>query len=93
MKIVMCIADQKTAPEILLALKEKEYRVTELASEGGFMKRGNATYLIGVDDDNVSEVLQLVRETGKKDDQSSSFSRTFAIVLNAESGAAYMKPK
>lgn len=91
MKVVMCIADRKIAPDILSALKQKQYRVTELASEGGFMKRGNATYLVGVDNDNVTEVLHLIKGFGTENEQDSSAHRTLAIVLNAEAGAAYMQ--
>lgn len=89
MKVVMCIADQKTAPAILTALKQNNYRVTELASEGGFMRRGNATYLIGVDNENVPEVLNVVKEF--RDKQHSSMSQALAIVLNAEAGAKYLQ--
>lgn len=91
MKVVMCIANKKTAPGILSTLKKKQYRVTELASEGGFMKRGNATYLIGVEEENISEVLSLVREFGAKYEQGSSAHRSLAIVLSAEAGAAYLQ--
>lgn len=89
MKVVMCITDQKTAPAVLSALKQKNYRVTELASEGGFMRRGNATYLIGVDNEKVSEVLDVVKEFQEK--QNSPMSQALAIVLNAEAGAKYLQ--
>lgn len=55
------------------------------------MKKGNATYLIGVEDDKVSDVLSSVNELGAKYEQeSSSAYRALAIVLDAEAGAAYM---
>ena len=33
-----------------------------MASSGGFLQQGNATLLIGVDDDKVQEVIQVIRE-------------------------------
>lgn len=90
MKVVMCIAGQKIAPDLLTKLEQNNYRVTQLASEGGFLKRGNATYLIGVKDEEVSDVLSLVKESRSQSGDDSSAHRALAIVLDAEAGAAYM---
>lgn len=90
MKIVMCISGQKVASNILSALKQSHYRVTQLASEGGFMKRGNVTYLIGVEEDNVPDVLRIIKDIGVKPEVPSSADRALAIVLDAEAGATFM---
>lgn len=91
MKIVMCIAGQKIAPEISATLKQKNFRVTQLASEGGAMKRGNATYLIGVEDDNVTHLMNVINKIAAKYERSSSAHRALAIVFSAEAGAAYVR--
>ena len=39
------------------------YRVTRVASTGGFLRRGNVTLLIGVEPAKVQGVLDLLRET------------------------------
>mgnify|MGYP001239093511 CR=1 FL=1 len=91
MKVVMCIAGQKIAPDLLSRLEQNNFRVTQLASEGGFMRRGNTTYLIGVKDDEVSEVLNLVKESGSPSKDGRPARRALAIVLDAEPGAAYMR--
>lgn len=90
MKIVMCIAGQKVASNILSTLKQNNYRITQLASEGGFMKKGNATYLIGVAEDNVPDVLKIIKDSGVKPEESASAEGALAIVLDAEAGAAFM---
>jgi uncharacterized protein YaaQ len=38
-----------------------EYRVTRVASTGGFLKRGNTTMLIGVDANQVEAVIDTLR--------------------------------
>jgi uncharacterized protein YaaQ len=44
------------------ALSAAGITVTRVASSGGFLQQGNATLLIGVDDDRVDQVKQLIRE-------------------------------
>jgi len=43
------------------ALTEGGFHATILASTGGFLREGNSTVLIGVDDAHVDEVLATVR--------------------------------
>ena len=91
MKIILCIAGQKIAPHILSKLSEEQFRVTTLASEGGFLKRGNVTYLIGVEDDQVQHVLELIRGLRAKYEESTPSRHALAIVLDAAAGAALEK--
>src|ERR687898_786516 len=43
-----------------VALLEREYRATRFNSAGGFLKQGNDTILVGVEDDQVDTVLELI---------------------------------
>ena len=45
------------------ALTSAEYRVTRMASTGGFLRSGVATLLLGVDDLQVDSAIKLIRET------------------------------
>ncbi|WP_054951426.1 cyclic-di-AMP receptor [Numidum massiliense] len=87
MKIVLCIAGQKICPDLQATLGQHDYRVTKLASEGGFLKKGNATFLIGVDDDKVEDVLSLVQEISEEKGGGTPADRALAIVMNAQAGA------
>jgi uncharacterized protein YaaQ len=60
MKLVTAIVHNEDAANLVDALLEKEYRATRLHSSGGFLKQGNATILVGVEDDQVDAVLELV---------------------------------
>jgi uncharacterized protein YaaQ len=61
-KLVVAIVQGEDAGRTAQALNNAGISVTKLASSGGFLQQGNATLLIGVDEDRVDQVLQLVRE-------------------------------
>ncbi len=60
MKLIVAIVQDQDVNPLMDALTEKKYRVTKLSSTGGFLKSGNTTLLIGVEDDKVNEVKELV---------------------------------
>lgn len=60
MKLVTAIVHSEDAGNLVDALLEKEFRATRLQSSGGFLKQGNATILVGVDDDQVDAVLEII---------------------------------
>ena len=60
MKLVTAIVHNEDAATLVDALLEKEYRATRVNSSGGFLKQGNATILVGVEDDQVDAVLELI---------------------------------
>ena len=62
MKVVLAITSSDGADDIVDALKERDYRVTVMSSMGGFLRRRNATLMIGVKDEQVDEVLATIRE-------------------------------
>jgi len=62
MKMIMCVIDDMDTYSLLDALSERGFQATKLASSGGFLRRGNTTMLIGVDDDKKDEVLQIIQK-------------------------------
>jgi uncharacterized protein YaaQ len=61
-KLVVAIVHNEDAGALVDALLEKEHRATRLHSSGGFLKQSNATIIVGVDDERVDEVIDIVRE-------------------------------
>ena len=51
------------------ALVRAGYSATKLASTGGFLREGNSTILIGVDDDEIENVLELVKDNCRAREQ------------------------
>lgn len=60
MKLIIAIVQDQDAISLIGDLTEENYRVTKLASTGGFLKSGNTTLLIGVEEDEVDEVISIV---------------------------------
>ena len=61
MKLVVAIVQGEVAARTVEALSGAGLSVTRLASSGGFLQQGNATLLVGVEEDRVEQVLALVR--------------------------------
>ena len=62
MKLLVAIVQDVDARGVLDALMAEGYGTTKISSTGGFLVRGNTTILIGVQDEQVDAVLDIVRE-------------------------------
>ena len=62
MKMIILIIKDHDADGVTQTLTSAEYRVTRVASTGGFLRSGVVTLLLGVDVDRVDSVIGLVRE-------------------------------
>lgn len=62
MKLVIVVVQRQDASELLSALTKRDYRVTRISSEGGFLHEGNVTLIIAVEDDAVEPLISIVRE-------------------------------
>ena len=69
MKLVIAIIQDDDASDLLDILTEKGFRVTKLATTGGFLKSGNTTLMIGVEEEKTREVLRIIEDTCKVRDQ------------------------
>jgi len=62
MKLIITIIRDTDDGNVINHLVEQGYRVTRVASTGGFMRRGNVTLLIGAEADQVQAVMDLLRQ-------------------------------
>lgn len=65
MKLVIAIVQDDDANDLIEVITDKGFRVTKLATTGGFLKAGNTTLLIGVEKEKVDEVLAIIEEVCK----------------------------
>jgi uncharacterized protein YaaQ len=63
MKLIITIVRDIDAEAVVEQLIAHGYGVTRVASTGGFLRRGNVTLLIGVEDEHVQSVIDLFQET------------------------------
>ncbi|MFD1360051.1 cyclic-di-AMP receptor [Fictibacillus halophilus] len=69
MKMIIAVVQDKDSSRLQDALVEKNYRATKLATTGGFLKAGNTTFMIGVEDAQIDEVMDIIRENCKSRNQ------------------------
>ena len=66
MKLVLAIVQDDDALDLIEELNDKGFRVTKLATTGGFLKSGNTTLIIGVEIDKVDIVINIIEEVCKR---------------------------
>jgi uncharacterized protein YaaQ len=63
MKLVLAIIKDGDSDVVIHALTDAGFRVTRIASTGGFLRKGVATLLIGVEDEQLESALEILRTT------------------------------
>lgn len=69
MKLVLAIVNKNDADIVADALTEEKIQVTKLATAGGFLKAGNTTLLVGIEDENVEKVIDIIKKYSSKRSQ------------------------
>lgn len=65
MKLVIAIVQDEDASRLITHLMNEGYGVTKLATTGGFLKSGNTTLLVGVDDCRFEGCLAIIEKVCK----------------------------
>lgn len=65
MKLVLAIVQDDDAIDLIEELTDKDYRVTKLATTGGFLKSGNTTLMIGVEEKEVKNLINVIEDVCK----------------------------
>ena len=65
MKLIITIVQDEDASRLISHLMSEGYRVTKLATTGGFLRSGNTTLLIGVEDEKLQAALDIVEKVCK----------------------------
>jgi len=81
MKLMMAILKKKDCEPVMQALVEDDFRVTRVASTGGFLRQGNITLLIGTDEEKVESALEIIRNN-VEDSDGLEQARATVFVLN-----------
>ena len=61
MKLIIAIVKDSDDVPVISQLVAQNYRVTRVASTGGFLRRGNVTLLIGVEPERVQDAINLLQ--------------------------------
>jgi uncharacterized protein YaaQ len=69
LRLIIAVVQDKDSIKLSDRLVKEGIRATKLASTGGFLRSGNSTFLIGVEDEKVEEVLDLIRQSCRAREQ------------------------
>ena len=83
MKMMIVVLNEQDGDHVIKALVDDEFRVTRIASTGGFLRRGNTTLLIGTEEERVDQAMEVIRVNLKKPDQA-GVGRATVFVLNVD---------
>ncbi len=83
MKLILAIIRDSDNETVSQALVSEGFRVTRIASTGGFLRRGSSTLIIGMDDDKVDQAFELIRSSLGAATET-SVNRANLFVLNVE---------
>lgn len=80
MKMMIVVLRDEDTEKVLQELIDRSFGVTRIATTGGFFRRGNTTLIIGTEDDQVDEAMDLIRaNTSETDDPSHRKATVFVI--------------
>ncbi|MDL2206192.1 cyclic-di-AMP receptor [Eubacteriales bacterium OttesenSCG-928-N13] len=62
MKLIIAIVQDEDASRLVSSLMNDGYGVTKLATTGGFLRAGNTTLLVGVDDEKFDGAMAVIEK-------------------------------
>ncbi len=66
MKLILAIINNDDAPIVTAQLTKAGFNTTKIASAGGFLMSGNTTFITGVSDEKVDEVIDVISKFSRK---------------------------
>ena len=72
MKLIIAIIQDEDSVRLISNLMNEGFSVTKLATTGGFLRAGNTTLLLGVEDDRFSSALGVIEKVCKSRKQIST---------------------
>ena len=73
MKLVIAIVQDNDVNLLMDDLVENEFSVTKLSTTGWFLREGNTTLLLGVEEDRLQTAIDLIEKNGKKRKATTTF--------------------
>ena len=66
MKLLFAVISNDDTKTLMRQLVEARISVTRIASSGGFLRSGNSTLMIGVEEDRLEETLNIIKEKSSR---------------------------
>ena len=69
MKLLIAIVQDKDAHLLGDEFAQANIRATRLSTTGGFLRAGNTTFIIGIEEDRIEEALNIIKENCQSREQ------------------------
>ena len=66
MKMIIAVVSSDDATNVQKGLIKEHHQATKLATTGGFLMKGNTTFLIGAADEKVDEIIKIIGNHSKQ---------------------------
>lgn len=66
MKLIISIIQDEDADNLVQALVTADFRVTRVSSTGSLLRTGNTSLIIGVDDEAVPRVIEIINQVCRR---------------------------
>ncbi|MGX4686410.1 cyclic-di-AMP receptor [Vagococcus sp. JNUCC 83] len=85
MKLLLAIIQDKDSSRLQTTFNKENVRATKLSTTGGFLKSGNTTFIIGIEDERVEEVLEIIKSVCHSREQYMTPPISMDIAMDAQS--------
>ena len=89
MKLIIAIVQDEDSSRLVSTLMKEGFSVTKLATTGGFLRAGNTTLLLGVEEDKIRNAMEIIERVCKSRKQMASAPMSMPGVSGAFSEASY----
>jgi uncharacterized protein YaaQ len=80
-RLIFAIVHRDDADGVTQALVESGYRATRIDAQGGFLRRGNAVFMVGVAAEQVDDVIERIRGASRRASGQSEGGSAYGIVF------------
>jgi len=64
-KLVLAIVHDDDGPKVMNELNKNGFSVTKVCSSGAFLRAGNTTLLVGVTEEKLNDVINIIKQKSK----------------------------
>lgn len=68
-KLIIAIVQDKDSNRLSDVFVDNDIRATKLSTTGGFLQSGNTTFMIGIEEERVDDVLALIKDASHARDE------------------------
>lgn len=79
MKLILSIVSNDDANGVANTLTKNGFQITKIATTGGFLKAGNTSIIVGVEDEKLQEAIDLIGKEAKKRKEVTSATATYDV--------------